>query len=182
MANKEELRKTIKSRLAELSSDERVKYSNIIVDKLLALDEYKSSQNIFVYNSFGSEVITDKLIGTIINNGKTVSLPRIKDTDMDAVIINEKTDYSVNELGISEPLGKMIMPKNKIELSIIPLLGFDRKGNRLGRGKGFYDKFLQGLICKKIALAYSVQEEKNIIVDDFDIKIDKIITEKEIIG
>ena len=101
---------------------------------------------------------------------------------MKAVLITRDTGYRSNEWGIKEPLSEEIIEPNRIELSLIPLVGFDRQLNRLGRGKGFYDKFLAGLPTKKIALAYSIQEAPFVDTDAYDIKVDKIITEKEIIG
>ncbi len=182
MTEKEELRKKIKKRIGGLSKESCLAYSLNIADKLLNLPEYLNSNSVFVYNSFGCEVMTDSIIADALKRNKTVCVPRVEGERMQAVVIDCNTEFVSNEWGILEPLSNEIFAPEAIELSLIPLVGFDRRLNRLGRGKGFYDKFLSGLPCIKIALAYSVQEENSIIVDQFDIMVDKIITEKEIIG
>ncbi|NCA67119.1 MAG: 5-formyltetrahydrofolate cyclo-ligase, partial [Clostridia bacterium] len=122
------------------------------------------------------------IIRCALNEGKTVCIPKVNGEHMQAFVIDRATVYSKNGWGIDEPVTDVVFPAKNIELSIIPLVGFDRRLNRLGRGKGFYDKFLSGLPCKKIALAYSIQEEESIVIEELDVRVDKIITEKEIIG
>ena len=182
MTKKEKLRKAIKAKLAEMTREERVAASNNIADKLFELNEYRSARILFAYNSFGCEVITDAIIENALNSGKTICVPRVEKERMQAVIIDKNTEYCANEWGIMEPLSEASIDPCTIELSLIPLFGFDRRLNRLGRGKGFYDRFLVNLPTKKIALAYSVQESPSVDTGAYDIKVDKIITEKEIIG
>lgn len=182
MTEKEKLRKAIKARIAALTREECLSASKIIADKLFMLKEYREAKVLFVYNSFGCEVITDAIIMDALNSDKKVCVPSVEGERMQAVVIDKKTSYRANVWGIMEPLSEVILDPYEIELSLIPLVGFDKNLNRLGRGKGYYDKFLAGLPTRKIALAYSVQEAPTVETDVYDVKVDKIITEKEIIG
>lgn len=152
------------------------KKSTIIVDKILNLDIYKESHVIALYNSMTNEVDTSLLIENALQN-KVVLLPRIINNEMKFIVINKNTKYKNNKLGFKEPIGKIY--NDKIDLIIIPGIAFDRNLNRLGFGKGYYDKYLFNKDIYKVGICFDEQVLVSLPVDSHDIKMNLVITEKE---
>ena len=115
---------------------------------------------------------------------KIVAVPKLKNNGFVACRINDFDELNFrNKYNILEPenYNKKI-DKNKIDLVIVPCVVFDRNGYRCGYGKGYYDVFLSGMKPKTIGLAFNVQVVDTIPMEEHDVKLDKIITEKEIIN
>ncbi|MDO4377535.1 MAG: 5-formyltetrahydrofolate cyclo-ligase [Erysipelotrichia bacterium] len=172
--NKCEQRKLIKSRLKQLNHGERLNYSLIIVDKLRRLIHYYKPNNIMSYQPIQEEVDL-----TALNKEFDCFYPVIVGENM---ISGKSKDYVVNKYGIKEPLIVTDQQTQTMDLIIVPLIGFDENNNRLGRGKGYYDRFLKGYVGLKIGVGYECQKLNNIIVEKSDVKMDIIITEREIYG
>lgn len=133
----------------------------------------------FVYVSFSNEAKTDKIIEYLLLNNKEVFVPKIKNQTMVGVKINKNTNYKINSFGILEPSEKSTNFDNFV--AIVPCLMVDKFGNRLGYGKGFYDKFLKNKTAKKIAICFDFQLSDFVPNDKHDIKMDMVITDKQII-
>lgn len=182
MTDKIILRKLIKQKLATLGGAKRNIYSEQIMRKFIQLPEYINARSIFIYISFDNEVHTNDIIVDAFDKNKRVFVPHIENNIMNLIEIYKDTRYTANEYGIIEPIiDNKEFFQGSIDLTIIPLIGFDRNKSRLGRGGGYYDKFLSINNSKKIAIAYSIQEMDKLPVENHDIKLDMIITEKEII-
>lgn len=111
----------------------------------------------------------------------TWAYPQVKDETLDFVVPQSK-NWHVNQFKIREPKEGKKIESSQLNGILIPGVAFDRKGNRLGSGKGFFDKTLQGYKGKKVGVAYSVQiSNSELPVDKHDVKMDIIVTEKEII-
>ena len=166
-----------------LLPDEIEKMSQMIYQRLTGMDEYELCGDILVYASFGSEVVTDKIIDHAILMNKNVYLPRVNGNDMDFYLIASRDELEEGSWHIPEPKPDAcnLFNSNVNALVIMPLVAFDRKGDRIGYGRGYYDRFLaKHLTGTKIGLAYSLQECE-IESEDTDIKMDYVVTEKEII-
>jgi 5-formyltetrahydrofolate cyclo-ligase len=157
----------------------------MIKEKLLSLPEFRDSKVILFYMSIRGEVKTDSMISEVLQTGKKVLVP-VADVKNRRLLISEIHDLnelSPGSFGVPEPKHPHEFPIDKIDLVIIPGIAFDRKGDRIGYGTGFYDRFLKTL--KKtvpfIALAYDLQIVPEIPKDEMDVRISKIITEKEVI-
>jgi len=132
----------------------------------------------FVYMSYSSEARTDTLIDALQKRGKRVLAPRVEGAEMVAVEVGE--DMSLSEMGIREPVGQAY--EGEIDVAIMPLLAVDEKGNRLGYGGGFYDKFLQkNPRLFKLAYAYDIQLVDEVPSTSTDVKVDAIVTDKRIL-
>lgn len=174
--NKQEERVLIKQRLEKLENKEELDkkiYNNLIESKLL------KGQNICIYNSLKQEVDTKNIIDYCLSNGYKVFLPVSKEEEMVLVQIDKSTVYKQGKFGILEPMGREC--QENIDLCIIPLLGYDLKKHRLGKGKGYYDRFLKDNNCTKIALAYSCQELDLVESMPHDILMDYIVNENGVI-
>ena len=170
---KKELRKEILYLRDNL--EDRYNKSMFIKNKLLDLDIYKESKAIALYFSMKSEVDTKELIKESLLLGKKVLLPRIINKNkMIFIEINDNTEYERNSFGVMEPIGEEY---KDIDLIIVPGVAFDKNNNRLGYGRGYYDKYLSNKDIYKIGICYSEQLIDKIEVEEHDIKMDLIITD-----
>ena len=168
---KKELRKEILYLRDNL--EDRYNKSVIIKNKILELDIYKKSNVIAMYASMKSEVDTKELINESLLLGKKVLLPRIINKNkMIFIEVNNDTEYERNSFGVLEPIGEEI---KDIDLIIVPGVAFDKSNNRLGYGRGYYDKYLSNKDIYKIGICYSEQLIDKIEVEDHDIKMDLVI-------
>lgn len=130
---------------------------------------------VFIYLSFSSEASTDKLIRILTEKGALVLAPRIEQGEMYAVPIGN--DFTLSSMGIREPIGQPY--EDEPNVVILPMLAVDTKGNRLGYGGGYYDKYLKGKTnARRIAYGYDFQVLENVPHTTDDERVDCIVTEK----
>jgi len=184
---KKKLRKEVIEKRNSLPSLERKKKDVHIMKKLLTLPEFKKAHTLLFYASFRTEVNTIDMIKESLKIGKRVVLPKV---DKDRHRLNLYEIKDIGELipgdsGIPEPFlpDAKFVNVNDIDLMIIPGTGFDYSGNRLGYGAGYYDAFLSDMHEKipLIALAYEEQLVQSIPSEPHDIKVDIIVTDKQVI-
>ena len=166
-----------------MSAEERAEKSGKIAEKLFKLEEYDEAANIFLYASFGSEVDTYPIIRRLLSEGKAVALPRCtSESTMVFHYIDSTEDLKPGYKGIPEPKESLPAALSEPDLMIVPGVAFDAEMNRIGYGKGFYDRFFKAipLYVPKIALAYELQMVPEIPYETLDETMDKIITEERI--
>ena len=151
--------------------------------RLLKKKIKKNNLVVGIYYPILSEVNVLKILEFKIFNKYTISLPKIKKDQIKFYEWNKTNVMEVNKYGILEP----ILTSNKVnpDVILIPLLSYDDKKNRLGYGKGYYDKFLNNFLKKNkdihtLGIAFSFQKYKKIPATTNDIKLDYILTEKGI--
>ena len=172
-----DIRKKIKELRKSLPSKTLKELSEKIFEKVKTLD-FKDKENIFIYKSFNGEVETESIIEHFLSENKTLSFPVINGENMVAGIpIGE--DEIRSKFGTLEPKNHIVM--NKVDVCFLPLLACDLEFNRLGYGKGYYDKFLKDKECLKIGLCYDFQVVEKIESKPWDVPLDIIITETKII-
>ena len=175
---KNELRVEFKNLRNQLGGEIIKKLSHQIFLNLKPILQKVNKTKFFVYNSFNCEVKTDEIIQFLIDNNKLVFLPKVQGENMVAIKIEKTTNFKTNKFGINEPVG---VPENIDDfVAIVPCLAVDKKGNRLGYGGGFYDKFLKAKTSIKIAICYDFQVVDNIKSMPFDVPMDLIVTEKQV--
>ncbi len=179
------IRKEVISRRDALSLSVRKAKDEIIRSRLLALPEFIKARTILFYASFRSEVDTIELLRNSLLNNKTILLPRVdvQNSSLTLYEIRTMADLAPGCYGILEPAanGNNNIPDAGIDLMIIPGVAFDEHCNRLGYGKGYYDRLLSHKNALAVALAYEEQIVAHIPADAHDIKMDRIITDKRII-
>ena len=183
--NKTDLRKEFLKKRLSLLSEEVVSKSKAIANNLFSLQEIGSAQNIAIYLSFKNEVETKQIIEKLWGFGKNVFVP-ITNSCCDCLSFTKLTSFQglvTDSRGILEPNEKVFVSSEEIDLFIVPGIVFDFNGNRIGFGKGFYDKFFsKNFTCtKKIALAFEFQVLEEISCEEQDVKIDLIVSEKSIL-
>ena len=178
---KEELRKKyidIRKKVAD-----KEEKSNTICQKVMALEKYKSANVIACYKSLPSEVDTKLLIEETMKNGKIVVLPRVNGQELEFYkIINlDISNFEKSSIGVEEPKDNHYekIDINDIDLVIVPGICFDEEGNRLGFGKGFYDRFLNKINAFSLGICFKEQIVKKTIIpiNDFDKKVDLVISD-----
>lgn len=185
---KSSLRSTLRSKRQAIAHEERNLANKNISTCLRKLNIYRASKHVGVYINSPFEAPTDSLVAQNKRWQKSSYTPVItslRNSHMRFAKVTSKTCFRKNSLGIIEPL----VPKSKLysalklDIIFLPLVGFDRDCNRLGMGKGFYDRFLQHrlttTIFKKpvlIGLAFDEQEVNNVPIDRWDVPLDGIVT------
>lgn len=173
-------------KIRESIEDRKIKSSEI-TKKIVQSDFYKEAKVIAMYSSLSSEVDTASLIIKALSDKKIVVLPKV-------VSKEELEFYSISKLerlvekgsfGIKEPWAKVdnFIDKDEIDLMIVPGICFDKNKNRVGFGKGFYDRYLadkNNVIKIGICFEEQVLQNDFISTDEYDIKMDMVITDKEI--
>jgi len=183
--DKKNLRKLILERRNLLSPQEIKEKSKIIREKLFEQSDFKNAKNIFTYISFVSEVRTKEIIEKCIELKKKVLVP-VVDEKSNELIITEFLGFEKLKkysLGIMEPFPVKDIGLDCIDLVLVPGVAFDQNLNRLGFGRGFYDKILSKFSPQipTIALAFDLQIVESVPKEENDKRVQKILTEKRII-
>lgn len=130
------------------------------------------------FNEFDPQLITDYCY--FKNNEQVLFYPVIEPVSnkMEAVGVDDDTLFTLNKYGLAEPENGVAIPASEIDLVIVPLLAFDKKGNRVGYGKGYYDRFLKTCREDVVKIGCSFFEAEDTIDDmnEFDVKLDYCIT------
>lgn len=158
-----------------------VEYSKIITRKIIEHPRYKNAEMILCYVDAKNEVMTSGIIEDAWRKGKKVAVPKVHGEVMKFYLIESYEQLESGCFGILEPKAECIEVTKVSEKSIVimPGVAFDSQGNRIGYGKGYYDKYFSKYPkVYKIAIAFSLQIVPEIPADRFDIKADCVITEK----
>ncbi len=169
-----------------LTPVDREKASWYIFDSFFKTPEYINAETIFAFAGFGSEVYTLNAVFKMINQGKQVALPRIMDKkEMEFFQVRKISDIRKNSLKIPEPELSCPLASFRPDIIMMPGVAFDMKFNRLGYGKGYYDRYLTRMgyerFVWKAAIAFSCQVVQRVPHTDNDVSVDVIITEKKVI-
>lgn len=181
---KNQIRKEMKTKRAAMTKEEVVQKSRAAADALLKSEIYKNAETIMLYMPLGNETDTSEIINSAFADGKRLVLPV---TDGKTGVITpyfyeKDTALEKGGFSVTEPKNAKIAQKSEIDLVVVPGIAFDRKGARVGFGKGCYDMFLSGMDVTKVGYCYEFQLCENIPADEHDIKMDFIVTEKGMRG
>lgn len=192
METKGQIRKTLYQRRSVLSPEERQEKSQLIFQKLMQDVDFLKAENILLYASYQSEVDTLSYVSLLWKQKKKIFFPKVTgEGEMYFFQVNSLDQLEVGYQGIVEPnvskynciSFESVFSQNHAEkfCMIVPLVGFDANKNRLGYGKGFYDRFLQKYPkVPTIGLAFACQQWEALPCEDTDQKLGKIITETQI--
>jgi 5-formyltetrahydrofolate cyclo-ligase len=180
--NKEKLRKRLMTQRDSIPRTEKELLDAAIASHLYSWEMFISSRVLFCFVSFKSEVDTFSLIETSLKLGKTVSVPRVNlnSNRMESCVINDLTSsLAPGYYGILEPVDSCVpVDYGAIDLIITPGLAFTPRGERLGYGGGFYDRFLENHVqASSCALTYDRFVLDELPVKDHDLPVDYVITE-----
>ncbi|SDG65749.1 5-formyltetrahydrofolate cyclo-ligase [Winogradskyella thalassocola] len=179
------LRKKYKNLRQQLSHTQVDDYSIEIANQLLKLDIWdKSFYHVFLTIEEQKEINTDYILNILAGKDKNIIISKshIEDYSMTHFLLTDNTTLKKSKYNVPEPIDGIEIQPAQLEVVFIPLLAFDQIGNRVGYGKGFYDRFLAH--CKpetlKIGLSFFEAEDETIEAFEDDIKLDYCVTPNRI--
>ncbi len=181
--DKQALRLQFRRRRSEVL--EPSKTSLLAARNITQTAKWRSAKTVLLYHAVGSEIDTSLLISSALTENKTTLLPVTidKSGEMGVGIITSVDNLSAGHFSIPEPELDATFDFSKIDLVIVPGVAFDNSGGRLGQGGGYYDRFLARCNAIKIGYCFNNQISDSIIPSEtHDIKMDYIITEREVIN
>lgn len=182
--DKEQLRKEMREKREALTEDVVEAASRKVYERLIGMPQLKDAKTVLVYADFDHEIHTGELTGWLLYNGKTVGLPLIEDDEMSAMQYRGN-QIRIGRFGIAEPVGGAgtEIPADRIDLIICPGVAFTEKKDRVGFGRGYFDRFFQRAAnAYKIGLAYDFQIADDVKTGPNDVKMDAIVTPDRIIA
>jgi 5-formyltetrahydrofolate cyclo-ligase len=189
--NTGEIRKTIRSKRRALTTAQQQSASENLAALISQQSFFLRAKRIGIYMANDGEINPSLLMGFALKANKACYLPIIHPLQFNRLYFGEYRDgdqLKANRFGILEPQFRAttIAPIWTLDLILLPLVAFDRSGSRIGMGGGFYDRTLAGCANQPgkpnlIGLAHSCQEVENISQQSWDIPLDQIITDREII-
>ena len=185
MTQKEKIRKAVLKLRGQLTEEEAVQRSKLVLRHLENLPEYRNAGLVHTYiASKPNEVDTIMLIARSFARGKRIAVPVITDRKERKIETSELMnigDLTEGPFKIKEPKVFSPIPLEEVDIFIVPVIAVDKTGNRIGWGFGYYDNFLRLQQKPIVALAYNFQIVDNIEPSDTDVRVDYIVTEDEII-
>jgi 5-formyltetrahydrofolate cyclo-ligase len=185
LSAKKELRDRIRKLLSEIKPEQLAAKSHRACQRLFDQPEYLRAEVLMVFLSYSTEVDTTPIVLKAWQDRKRVLAPKVSWSQRRMMPVEFRSlteDLAVSNMGIREPISGIPFPVSLIDLVLVPGLGFDEYGNRVGRGRGFYDRFLanpefDGLAC---AFAFEEQVVPNVPVGPLDRSVDLLITDAKV--
>lgn len=179
---KDDLRKTGKLKRKELSLQEVLEKSNKAADIFINSELYQKANVMMLYYPLGNETDTSYILKKALSDKKTVLYPitDINTNEITPIIVNSETRFEKGVYSVFEPTEKTVY-NGEIDVILVPGIAFDKRGFRVGFGKGCYDRFLKMTDTVKIGFCYDFQIDDEIDNDSFDIKMDILVSESGMI-
>lgn len=190
MPDRQSLRAQLRKQRAQLDPAWCKEQSARLCEHLTSTWQYRRAQRIACYFAQGKEARLDYLLNDAWHSGKQVFMPILglrHHGQLWFVPCEQDTPLYKNRFGIDEPMhspGMRRTPLRSLDLLLIPLVGFDRAGNRLGMGGGFYDRTLASIAGRhiwsrprRIGIAYAFQQVERVPVETWDVPLDAVVTE-----
>ncbi|MEQ8952630.1 MAG: 5-formyltetrahydrofolate cyclo-ligase [Porticoccaceae bacterium] len=179
--NKEQLRQKLRSARHSLSPEQQALAGQALLRNFLA-SEFSQPKRAALYLAADGEIDPTSICAHLWAQGAEVFLPRLNEGKMSFAPYREGSNLTPNKYGIPEPDGQLSFGPKVLDLILMPLVGFDDSGNRLGMGGGFYDRTLAEANKRPrlIGLAHECQRVGKIEPQEWDIPLDAVITDQEI--
>lgn len=172
---KQIVRKKIKAMRQMLSEAEKIAAAEKAFARLEQTAAFMMADKILMYHSLPDELPTRRFLDKW-HDRKHFYLPRVNGVNLD-ILPFEQSRLELGAFHIEEPTGDDVADVNEIELIVVPGVAYDRRGNRMGRGKGFYDRLLATTRATKVGIGYEFQIVDELPVEDHDVAMDIIISE-----
>lgn len=174
VTDKKSLRAQMRTLKAALTTEEKATESAAVWPHIEELECFAQAQHILLYHSLPDELSTHHIIDTWVALGKTIYLPVVIGDDL-VIRLYSQEAMQQGEFNIMEPTGNDV-DSNILELIIVPGVAFDKHGNRLGRGKGYYDRLLSRTNADCVGVCYNCQFVDNIPAEPHDRVMHYIVT------
>ncbi len=177
---KRSIRADLLARRKHMAAETCLSHSLRIQQALLQTSEFCSAAAIALYSPVLNEVFTEDLFRVASSAGKLIAYPRVRGSELEFVQVLKAGDLAPGTFGVLEPTGDQLVTPAALDMVVVPGVGFDRQGGRLGYGKGFYDRGLhssQRPGCL-VGLCFELQLVDQLPAESHDICMDIIITEE----
>lgn len=172
-AQKQQLRKVVRARIQALYAEEKTRRATALLRAVWDYAPFKKAQKVLLFWPLPDEINTLPLIEHAVSAGKQVFLPVVLGDDLVIKPYNP-LEMQPGAFGILEPQGEAV-PVTHMDVIIVPGVAFDAHNNRMGRGKGFYDRLLAGLSVPTVGVAYAEQLYLSIPTQPHDIPLNHVI-------
>lgn len=177
-------RQLLKRRLA-MSDHDWNAANQAIISRLKKLPEIDNNDPVHIYMPIKEkkEIDTFPFVRWLLKLNRTVVVPvtEFETSSLRHVLLRDPDNITTNRWGVPEPLDAVDFPIDEIGLVVVPMLGGDYHKNRLGYGKGFYDRFLKQIPCPTVGLLHHINLVENLPVAEFDVPLGHIVTEKMVL-
>ncbi len=172
---KSDIRRKIKAMRQMLSDAERISAAEEVFNRLEQTAAFLMADKVLMYHSLPDELSTHAFLKKW-GSRKRFYLPRVNGVNLD-ILPYDESRLELGSFHIEEPTGNDTVDADEIELIVVPAVAYDRRGNRLGRGKGFYDRLLSSARATKIGVGYEFQLVDEIPAEPHDVPMDYVITQ-----
>ena len=174
--DKKELRKQIRELKRAMTEEQIVSASQRLGELFLVSEYYKNAKTIYGYLPYNQEVRTVPMLEQAIKDGKRVAVPKCYGDEMRFIYMDDLTKVENGYANIPEPIADGPVAEDKTALVLMPGMAFTKKGDRMGYGGGFYDKFLAAEPDHPtLALCYAFQMVESLPTEEYDIPVDCVL-------
>lgn len=171
---KSEIRRKIKSMKSMLLDSEKIQAADKVFEILEQSPAFLLAEKILMYHSLPDELPTHGFLRKWTGR-KKFYLPRVNGVNLE-ILPYEESRLELGAFHIEEPTGNEAVAADEIELVVVPAVAYDERGNRLGRGKGFYDRLLASTRATKVGVAFDFQVVEILPVEEHDVPMDLVIS------
>lgn len=175
--DKKQLRKHIAGLKGSMLASDLLKHSSRLFEHLEEDDRFRNAKCVLCYYSLPDEVYTHDFVERW-KDKKVLLLPVVKGDELELRRYTGKQDMKTGAYHIEEPVGELFTDYDTIDLALVPGVSFDADGNRLGRGKGYYDRLLPKLSSYNIGICFGFQVSGQVPCEPFDRVMDAVLTEE----
>lgn len=177
MEQKKNMRSNVRKLKKQYTQQQLQDMSEAAIARLVENPYIKKAATVMLYYSLPDEVFTHNVIKVLASEGKKILLPVVIDEEnMELREYHDDNDLTLGAYDIMEPTGKLFTNYDIIDVAVVPGMMFDVKGNRLGRGKGYYDRFLKKIpTVHKIGICFKFQIADNVPCEENDVKVNELI-------
>lgn len=173
--NKDDIRRSVRARKTMLDDSEKSAAARRVFDTVRNMAAYTVARNVLLYHSLADELSTREFIDSCCGE-KNFFLPRVNGLNLE-ILPYDRTRMHLGAFRIEEPDGDETVDIDAIDLVIVPAVAYDRRGNRIGRGKGYYDRLLGSSKAITIGVCYSFQLFDEFEAEEHDIPVDFVVTD-----
>lgn len=171
---KKAFRKRVKAAVAEISAEEKIERSDKLFKEVAKMEQFVRAERVLMFWSLPDEVQTRNAI-LEFSKTKTIVLPITVGDDLVLSRFSSESQMNVGNFGILEPSADDTVEPSEIDFAIIPGVAFDAENNRLGRGRGFYDRILESIKSEKVGVCFREQFFQKIPTESFDKKMTAVV-------
>ena len=174
--DKKALRREIREKKRAMPEAEIVFRSERLAELFVNSEAYQNAKTVYGYLPYNQEVRTVPMLQQALRDGKRVAVPKIYGDTMKFLYLDDLSKVEKNDMGIPEPIADDPVAEDETALVLMPGLAFTKKGDRMGYGGGFYDRFLaQEPHQPTLALCYEFQIVDNLPTEEYDIPVDTVL-------